>query len=234
MYWPTFYGVTMHQRSRKFWLTLALIAGLALPSAAQGKGFTASGKVRAGVTSGDIQQDMQANKATGMGIEVGYGLSDRTSVFGELAYLNFASTDYWNPLPATAVVASSVDLRKNKLGGFTFRGGYRSGFGSQGLSWQAGLTLDRFKSRQEVSGQIVIGTTTEGLAATPEDTKIAPGAFGGIHWAVGENFTLEANLVSIGYSRVNWVPASYSGTTAAAESKTRRGLVLEVAFGFKF
>ena len=102
------------------------------------------------------------------------------------------------------------------------------------LGWQAGLALDRFKSRQEVSGQIVVGTTTEGLAATPESTKINVGGFGGIHWTVGENFTLEANLVSIGYSQVNWVPASYSGTTAAAETKTRRGLVLEVAFGFKF
>jgi len=224
----------MNQKLNKLWLVLVLATGAAAPLSAQEKGFVATGKVRAGVTSGDVQKDMQANKITGMGIELAYGLGGRASLFGELAYLNFASTDYWNTLPATATVATSVDLRKNRLDGFTLRGGYRSGFGFQGLSWQAGLALDRFKSRQEVSGQIVIGTTTEGLAATPESTKINVGGFGGIHWAVGENFSLEANLVSVGYSRVNWVPSSYSGTTAAAETKARRGLVLEVAFGFKF
>jgi hypothetical protein len=215
-------------------MVAAMSASAVASLSAQGRGFTASGKVRAGVTSGDLQQDLRANKMTGMGIEFAYAFGGRSSLFGEVAYVNFASTDYWNPLPAGAVAASSVDLRKNRLGGFTLRGGYRSEFGSTGLSWQAGLALDRLKSRQEVSGQILIGTTTEGLAVTPESTKANVGGFGGIHWAIGENFSLEANLVSVGYSQVNWVPSSYSGTAAAAETKSHRGVVFEVAFGFKF
>ena len=224
----------MNQRFFKLWMVLAMTASTAASLSAQGRGLTASGKVRAGVASGDLQQDLRANKMTGMGIELTYTLGERSAVFGEVAYVNFASTDYWNPLPAAATVATSVDLRKNRLDGFTLRGGYRAGFGSMGLSWQAGLAVDRLKSRQEVSGQIVIGATTEGLAATPESTKVNVGGFGGIHWAIGENFSVEANLVSVGYSQVNWVPSSYSGTTAAAETKSHRGVVFEVAFGFTF
>jgi hypothetical protein len=191
-------------------------------------------KVRGGFSFGDVQKDMQANKVTGLGLEVAYGLSGNSSFFGEMAYFNFASTDYWNPLPASATVATSVDLRKNRLEGFVIRGGYRSAFGPKGLSWQAGLDLDRLKSRQEVSGQIVIGSTTEGLAVTPESTKINIGLFGGIHYDLGDSATIEANLVSIGYGKVNWIPRSYSGVAAAAETTTRRGFVFEVAVGFKF
>lgn len=197
-------------------------------------GFSGGVKVRAGFTSGDVQTDMQANKITGMGLEFAYGLTSSSAVFGELVYLNFASTDYWNPLPASATFATSVDLRKNRLEGFVIRGGFRSAFGPKGLSWQAGLDLDRLRSRQEVSGQIVIGSTTEGLAATPENTKINIGLFGGLHYDLGDSATLELNLVSIGYGKVNWVPRSYSGTTATAETTTRRGFVYEAAVGFKF
>lgn len=226
----------MNQRLFRWWLPLALVAGTAATLHAQAAAGAFSGgvKIRAGICFGDVQKDMQANKVTGMGLEFGYGLSGSSSIFGELAYLNFASTDYWNPLPAGATYATSVDLRKNRLEGFLIRGGYRAAFGPKGLSWQAGVDVDRLKSRQEVSGQIVVGSTTEGLAVTPESTKINIGLFGGLHYDLGDAATIEANLVSIGYGRVNWVPRSTSGTAAAAETTTRRGFVFEVAVGFKF
>ncbi len=224
----------MNQRFSWRWLSLGLCACAAATLHAQAGSFSGGVKVRAGVCVGDVQKDMQANKVTGMGLEFGYKLTASTAVFGELAYLNFASTDYWNTLPAAATTATSVDLRKNRLEGFLVRGGYRSAFGPAGLSWQAGLDIDRFKSRQEVSGQIVVGTTTEGLAVTPESTKVNIGLFAGLHYDLGDSATLECNLVSIGYGKVNWVPRSYSGTTPAAETTSRRGFVCEVAVGFKF
>jgi hypothetical protein len=226
----------MNQRLFRTWLPLALCASAAATLAAQtpAKGLSAGVKVRAGITFGDVHKDLLENKMTGLGLELAYGLGGGSAFFGEVTYLNLPGNDYWNELPASATRATSVDLRKNLLSGISIRGGYRSGFGLEGLAWQAGLAVDRFKSRQEVSGQIVIGTVTEGLAVTPESSKVNIGAFGGLHYSLGESATVEANLVSFGYGKVNWVPTSYSGAAPAAQTTTRRGFMLEVAFGFKF
>jgi len=125
-------------------------------------------------------------------------------------------------------------MRRNKLSGFSARLGYRSAFGTSDFSWQAGLVLDGLKSRQEASGQLTVGAAIESIAVTPEKTKIRPGGFAGVYSEISEDISLELNLFTVSYSRVNWVPQTYSGRPAAAEYKDRMGFALECAIGFRF
>lgn len=196
-------------------------------------------KVRIGVDSGAVQEDTQANKLLGVGVGLTYSLSKSSAIIGELTYTQFSSRITPNPILAPANPALSGDMRKNKLSGFSARLGYRSAIGSTDFSWQAGLVLDGLKSRQEASGQLavgaVIGTAViESIANTPEKTKIRPGGFAGVYSEISEDISLELNLFTVSYSRVNWVPQTYSGRPAAAEYKDRMGFALECAIGFRF
>jgi hypothetical protein len=149
------------------------------------------------------------------------------------------------PNPYLLQIASSVDYRKNTLRGFSLRAGYRGTI--TGLwSWHSGLTLDGMQFRQEAHGtlqaRVRVGTTgstytnagsLEGFALTPTKTKLTPGAFAGVKLQFSENFSLETNLLSVGYGTANYQPYTYTGVAPAVESQTRHGILLEVAFGLK-
>lgn len=212
------------------WTLAAFVATGALHAQSFDMGF----KVKAGLTSGNLADDMQSNKLMGLGVTAEWGLSDKASLIGELSYTSMPGTDYFYPMPSTVTLATSTDRRKNSLEGFSLRGGYRAPLLDWGWSWQAGLSLDRFKSRQEVSGQLTVGANTEGLANTPEKTSINIGAFAGLRTTLSEDFSFEVNVLSLGYKQVNWVPQSYSGAPATATDRSRRAFALEVALGFRF
>lgn len=190
--------------------------------------------VRGGITSGGITDDMRSKKMLGLGVDGSYSLGKRAAVFGELTFTTMPGKDYFEPMPGTVTLSGSTDRRKNSLQGFGLRGGYRAAIADWGWSWQAGLSFDKLKSRQEVSGQIQVGANIEALAATPESNKMNLGAFAGMHTQLTEDITFQFNVATVGYSQVNWVPQSYSGQPAAATTRNRRGIVLEAALGFRF
>jgi hypothetical protein len=245
---------------------MAAISVCASLSAADPGGLEFAVKFRAGATAGNLKDDTHSNKLMGLGLGGSLKLAGGGALIGEIGFTYFgggeydamrrSGTIYYNPAaPASTYngsqvfvsVGSTADSRKNLLEGFDARFGYSNGLRAN-WSWQAGLTLDSLKSRQEVSGGLrpVYGPTPwvgngtavpggyyEGLTATPSRTKMNLGAFAGLKSQIGDNFTLEFNLRSVGYSRVDWVPFTYSGRPATSTTTSRRGLGLELAFGLK-
>lgn len=190
--------------------------------------------LRAGVTGGNAKDDMNSEKLLGAGITGFWSLGSGRAIVGELAYLRVPGKDV-NAItfPSNVTASSSADRRKNDLEGFSIRAGYRAPM-TGAWNWQAGLSLDKLKSRQEASGQLTTAGGVEPLFYTPSSSKLLPGAFAGLMTDLGNGFSFEVNALSFGYSQANWVPAAYSGSAARAEEKNRRAFGLEVAFGFKF
>lgn len=239
----------MKKSPRKF----CLVALGAMLSAgvvqAQETGWGSGLNLRAGSAVGSTNDQIR-RQMLGFGIEGRYALSAKSAFFGELGFLYFAGEDFVKPLPAQGYVTytgvlgalsatTSVDRRKNDLQGASLRLGYRSAILDTGWNWQAGLSLDRLKSRQEVSGVLrPAGSTSttgyEGLAVTPENAKIAPGFFAGVTTNFGEGFTLQVNVVNVGFSQVNWVPYTYTAVAAHAETSDKRKTSVELAVGFRF
>jgi hypothetical protein len=245
---------------------LAAISLFATLGAAEPKGLDLSAKFRAGATAGNLKDDSRSNKMMGLSLAGAWNLGDGAALIGELGYTYFDAGEYdamarsgsiyYNPAapsstyngnPVFLSIESSADSRKNRLEGFGARFGYSKRFAPD-WSWQAGLTLDSFKSRQEVSGTLrpVYGPTAwvgngtavpggyyEALTSTPTSSKLNVGAFAGVKTQLGDNFSFEVNLLSVGYTRVNWVPFSYSGQTATSTTTNRRGIGLEFGFGLK-
>lgn len=212
----------------------ASMAGAYLKAQTAPEKFTSSFKVRVGYTDpGTLQKDMHAAGLLGLGAGVTFALTDHSSVLVELTYTQFNSSPFANPILPPAIPASSGDLRKNKLQGFSVRAGYRSAIGDTKFNWQAGLILDRLKSRQEASGQLTVGVDVESIAVSVESTKIRPGIFGGIHRDLTSEMAFECNLFTVGYSRVDWMPHAYSGSPAAPVTTNRTGLGLEVSLSLR-
>jgi hypothetical protein len=250
----------MTHRTATSSLVVALLASVGLVAQTTPKpgdlGFTL--KLHGGATAGNLKDDLHAENMLGLGVEGSYALSSTGSIIGEITFSSFGggkgydNTKFSGPVyiagpastvggvPITLQVPSSADYRKNTLQGFSFRGGYRGTFSGM-WSWQAGLSLDGLKYRQEASGQLQpkVGTTAtnagpyEGFALTPTKTKLGLGAFAGVKVQFSDNFSIETNLISVGYGTANYQPFSYTGQTPTVDSQTRHGVLLEVAFGLK-
>ena len=218
-------------------LVLAILTATGASLAAQGASdkWDIGMKIRGGATFGDLADDMNSAKFFGLGLAGSWSFSQGKALVFDVAFLRIPGKDTLRPLPANVVPSGSTDRRKNDLQGFSARFGYRAPVASTGWDWQAGISLDKLQSRQEAAGHLTVGTViVESIAATPTSSKVLPGAFLGMVKKVGEDFTVEFNAFSLGYSQVEWVPATYSGTAAAATSSNRRGFGLEIAVGFKF
>ncbi len=224
---------------RPFLAAALALTGIGL-AAQDGKAFDARLKFHAGITGGDIQKDLDKNKVIGIGAEFDFKVGDAVW-FGEVLYNKYSSEDYAPPMPANVYVnptgAGSVELRKYLLDGFSVRAGYRRALFAD-WNWQAGLTLDMLKNRQEVSLTYRNSGTTilETAAVTPETKKMSPGLFVGLQTTLATDVTLECNLRTLGYDRVNWVTSAAKNFAAPAgvETTKRSGVAVEVAFGFKF
>lgn len=245
---------------------LAAISVCAALGAADPKGLDLAVKFKAGATAGNLKDDTHDNKLMGIALGGSWSLGGGAALIGEVGFTYFgggeydamprSGTFYYNPAapsstyngaPVTIAIASpsgSADARKNRLEGFGARFGYaQKAFDT--WSWQVGLSVDRYKSRQEVAGTLrpvyFVGSTMtavpggyyEALTATPESSKVNLGAFVGVKTSIGENFSFEVNLLSIGYTQVNWMPFTYTGQAAASTTTNRRGLGIEFAFGLK-
>ncbi len=205
-------------------------------------------KVRNGLTFGNLKSDLHNTKLMGLGVEGAFAFG-AGNIVAQLDYTYIPGGDYDN-MPGTTfdsrtlAVTSSVDRRKLKLEGFGARVGYRAPLFS-GFDWQAGLALNRFRATEEVSGTLrPAGSTTatyESLMYTPETAKIAPSLYVGAKYRVNNVFSLEANVMSVGYSTVKWQPYWYTGVNTAtsgnpigaSKTETRNGLAVEIAIGLR-
>lgn len=240
---------------------VAILAGMvpAMAQAAPKSGDLDFGiKFHAGATAGSLKDDMHAQNMLGLGLEGAYALNANSAIIGELTFSAYgAGKGYDNTVgrtngtvygsdgltavagvPLTLAIASSTDYRKNTLQGFSLRGGYRATFSGM-WAWQAGLTLDHMQYRQEANGTLQprLGATAygslEGFAVTPVKSAMGIGAFAGVKAQFSDNFSFETNLVSVGYTSINYQPHTYTGMAPAYTTQTRHGVLLEVAFGLK-
>jgi len=241
-------------------LTAAAVAAGSMPAWAQSAKSSEFGglniKLHAGATAGNLKDDLHAQNLLGLGLEGVCALTPTSAIVGELTFSAYgAGKGYDNTkltgtvwasngqssvlgVPITLAPGTSVDYRKNSLQGFSLRGGYRATF--QGVwAWQAGLTLDRLQYRQEANGTLqpqlggaAIGSL-EGFAVTPTKTGMGIGAFAGVKAQISENFSFETNLLSVGYTSIDYQPFTYTGAAPSYTTRSRHGVVLEVAFGLK-
>lgn len=206
-------------------------------------------KVRGGMTFGNLQTDLNARKLMGLSAEGFFPLFGKGGIAAQVDYTYFPGSDYDNMPPATfdgraLSAASSADRRKLSLEGFSLRAAYRAPI-MEGLSWQAGLIINRFKATEEVSGTLrPAGTTSTGyesLAYTPQSSKVTPGLFAGVKYQVNNVFSLEANVIGMSYGTVKWQPYWYTGQNSATsgnpvgapKTQNRSGFALEFAAGLR-
>lgn len=207
-------------------------------------------KVRQGLTTGSLKSDLHDQKLLGLGVEGSFPIAGRGSLVFQLDYSYLPGGDYDNMRATTfdgrtLAVTNSADRRKLHLEGFGARAAYRAPFFS-GFEWQAGIALNRFRASEEVSGTLrPSGTTSaqyESLAYTPEKAKISPAVFAGIKYRVNDVFSLEGNLMGLGFDTVKWQPYWYTGQNTAlagqppvgaAKTESRTGFVVEFAIGLR-
>ena len=152
-------------------LLLAAMAGTSLLAADQPDLFDL--KLHAGLKSGELQKDHLDNKAMGFAIGARHPWG-KGQLTAELSFdiLPGQATDtmptsgaVYGPGGAVADPVShnayflrpneSIDWRKESSQGFSLKGGYAAAVaGWQGLSWQAGLSIDAYKTSSEFTGTL--------------------------------------------------------------------------------
>lgn len=263
-------------------LLLASAAILALPLAAQdGSLLNPQFKIRSGLTAGTLSKDMRDNKTFGFALANTFSLGDGKGITVELGYdifpgntkdcLRTPGTVYAD-VPGYGIVSKdpatgnplilrpseSTDSRANKMEGFGVRASYQSPIpGISGLSWQAGLSLDRYRSSSEFlidlraiwvdaagnwhsmtrynprdpNGNTI--AAHEGYAAQSNRTVISVGAHAGLAYQFSKEFKLEGNIRNIGYGVRDYTPLAYSGQPGTLSDKNGRGFVFEIGLSMK-
>jgi hypothetical protein len=222
-------------------------------------------KIRAGLTAGDIQKTHFDNKVMGIGAEVRYAMpAIGGAITGELAFEYVPGRNYETEmfkalnLPP-AVLRSSFDNRKEGGAGLNLRFAYSAPFpplfgpwlDTKGFEWFAGLGIDRFKVRSEVTFFRDLRENPNTTAPQPgqgqydgnnhnlETSKIAPGVFAGIKYRHSQYLGFEMSLRNFGMWHYEFVPASYYSTnpsdygTGKSSTGTSRGWALEFAISAK-
>jgi hypothetical protein len=199
-------------------------------------------------------------EVTKFGADTGYA-TDGSGRRGMITPYVLATTD---GLPAPDGRFDSIDFRRSNLDGFTSKLAYRHRLGSVpylgNVGAQAGLTLSYLSLDQYASGSINVlerrdigqnslaaATTAHAVLAESwgkysnesfmeenQTTAFAPGVFVGARTLITDNLFFEMNLSVLGYSEINYVPASYTGKAPYTETSSHYKTVLEFAAGFRF
>lgn len=230
-------------------LRVLLLAGLGVaPLLAQS---TYEVKVRSGMTAGPLKDELHNTKLMGLAVEGAFPMAGKGAVVFQLDYTYVPGGDYDNMRTSTwdgrtLAVTSSADRRKFMLEGFSARAGFRAPlFGD--VDWQAGLALNRFKGREEVSGTLRPTNATtvaqyESLAYTPSQVKLSPSIYAGVKYRINDAVSLEANAMSVGFNTIKWQPYWYTGTNSAAagqplagttKTESKTGFAVEFAIGLR-
>ena len=234
-----------------------------VPALAQDNSLPLEFKLRTGLTAGALRTDQGDNKAFGFALAIRkpFGKGQLT---GELSYDILAgrardvmptSGPVYAPSGGSLGTASptgspyflraneSLDLRKESAAGFSLKGGYAAPLGlCEGLTWQAGISLDFYKTSSEFTGTLrpMVGTTPtqvvdanhlkyyEGFATVEKNTTLSPGFYAGLRQSLGEDFALEFNVRNFGARHNDYRPTTYTGLPAGVATSTHRGFVFEV------
>jgi hypothetical protein len=230
-------------------------------------------KLRGGYTTGNLFTDLRSQAMMGVALGTSVPLISGR-VLLDLGFEYFPGKDfdnmptsgtfYYNPAspsstygtpaqPVYLAISSgsygSADMRKNRFQGFNLRVGYGNQLAGS-WDWQAGLALENYTAREEVSGTlypITAATATTGipntnaagkpyyesLAYVNQKTKMGLGAFAGVSTRLNDEIRLEFNLRSVGYTQLKYMPFTYTGQAATTLETTRRGFALEVSLGMK-
>ncbi|WP_285574823.1 hypothetical protein [Geothrix limicola] len=211
-------------------LTLALAAGLGL--SAQTSPWDASFKFAGGHIDGNATKILNNNEILNTfcgSVEVTYRL-DKTSVLAfDLGYRFFPGKEVTlSYIPSTLPASSTVTglARKDESKGIQASALYRKAAFMDGMSWQAGLRINRNEVTQTDTGSTL--TTNAAAAITRVDTIVsstrkstfAIGVLGGIHQQFNEKFAGELNLYTTGME--------------SPTSGKKSGMVAEMVFGIRF
>lgn len=250
-------------------LLLTAMAASSLVAAEEGLPFEL--KLRAGLKGGTIQTDHADNKAMGFAVgtrrpmgagfltgEISFdllpGQARDAMPIGKPVYapsgtgLGTASPTTSNPYFLRP--NESIDLRKESSQGFSVKGGYAAPLAwNEGLTWQAGLSLDAYKTSSEFTGtlrpMVLVGASPtqvldaqgrkyyEGFATVAQGKVLAPGFYVGLRQQLGEDFALEVNLRNVGVKHFDYRATTYTGQPATTESSTIRGFILDFSLALK-
>jgi len=225
-------------------------------------------KIRFGLTAGDIQTTHFDNKLMGVGAEVKYDMpAIGGAITGELTYEYVPGRNYETEMfkalnLGPLYLRSSFDNRKEGGAGINLRFAYQAPmpqvFGSwindniaKDMDWFAGLGIDRFKVRSEVTffRDLRENPSTslppvgqgqyDGNVHSLEESKLVPGFFAGIKYRHNQYLGFEMSLRNFGMWHYDFVPASYYSNnpadygTGRSSTGTSRGWALEFAITAK-
>lgn len=249
-----------------------LLWALASPALLAGdQGMTYDLKVRVGLKGGDLQTKHADNKAFGFALSIRRPLGGG-QLTGELSFDIFPGQNR-DTMPTSGAVYApagaglgtsdpithnpyflrpneSLDLRKESSQGFSLKGGYAAPLPwAEGLSWQAGLSLDAYKTSSEFTGtlrpMVLVGTIPtqvvdsanrkyyEGFAQVAKGKALSPGVYVGLRQQLSEDFALEVNLRNIGLKHYDYRATTYTGGPATTEGSTVRGFVVDFSLSLK-
>ena len=231
-------------------LVALLAMGAALPAGAQDIQYGV--KFGGGAVVGAIGP--QASRATmNAAFFAERPLGKTSEVFAEFNYRVYRSVDHEvtqfitgyniNGTTGAIIPATSVDIRKDNLDGYSLSVGYRQQISDSVFWWHGGLSLNNLTSQQEVTGQLAPGVATtagvnntnrEGLNFTPGKSALRPGLFLGAQAKLTPNFFTEVNLTGVGYQWVNYVPYAYTGQPAHVETTNKFKVSIDINLGFRF
>lgn len=249
---------------------LALLGAMALAGARlSADGPDLDLKVRAGLNT--MQKDLHDNKAFGLAVSATFPLWKDAGLMVDFGY-DYLPGRAWDALPdpkapiwynqggtilttgpngsplflQAAQSNGSADSRKTGFEGFSVRGSYLAPIPAvSGLSWHAGLSLDRYKSSNQFVGNAVpvykdgssvknLGSNAyEGWALSRKRAALQLGLHAGVVYQVQENHKLEFNIRNIGYGLQDFQPLAYTGRAAQLSDKNGRGFVFEVGLTVK-
>lgn len=243
-----------------------VLASALLPLAAQEYDL----KVRVGLNAGSIVQDLRDNKALGLAAQATFPLGASSALTAELGYDYMpgrgkdriperAGQTLYAQTPGGVVTTGpngkplqvlidrnlgSRDIARRSFEGFSLRGAYRAALPVfEGLAWQAGLSLDAYRSDNEFGGAtrpVYVGN--DGKLATiggeswvenHERKAFTVGAFAGLVYQLHPNHKLEFNVRNIGYGLKDFKPFTYTGRKGEVVDANGRGWVFECALSVK-
>jgi hypothetical protein len=228
-------------------------------------------KLRTGLKAGDLQKDHADGKAFGVALgarrqfgkgyltgEVSFDFlpgqaTDATPFSGPIYAPSGSGLGTSDPIshnPYFLRANESLDLRKESSQGFSVKGGYAAPLSwNEGLTWQAGISLDFYKTSSEFTGtlrpMVTNGGVTsqvvdslgrkyyEGFATVGTGSALSPGFYAGLRQQLTDDFALELNLRNIGVRHHDYRATTYTGRPANLESSTIRGFILDFSLSLK-
>jgi hypothetical protein len=204
-------------------------------------------KIRAGLTAGDIQKTHFDNKVLGFGAEARRETVNGQAILAELVW-EYVPGRHHDVMRLDSSLnldtVNSYDNRKEYGQGFSLRCAYSfpvTHTWFHGFEWFAGINIDSYKVRSEFKYTL----KNSGVSGNPlyeggggtfmeEGSQIAPGAFVGLKYRIGDEIGAEMSLRNFGMKHFDFTPGAYIGSSdGKMETGVSRGWALEFAISVK-